>query len=509
MIRDAVPATCLHHLRKLFGSLALGLLYFAVAPGAFAQTWTLAWSDEFNGAANSPINSANWQYDTGILNINDEAEYYCAPGSSTSPCDPNNPNAYIDGQGHLVIQAIRINSSGAPYSGSWTSARLNSGNNLQSFSYGRLESSMALPTAPGLWPAFWALGNNFSSVGWPECGEIDFMENVPASGGLGPTAISSTIHGGSPSAGNYGLGLTYNFSTSDPNGPDVTTFHTYGAIWSTNMVQFYVDDPTNIFFVRTTSDVAAGLPWDFNHPFFLILNLAVGGTGSWPGPPDNTTPSPALMQVDYVRWYQPAAIAGPAMTASPISVTAGQIGTSTVNLTSTTGTGRVYLSCSTTAPQASCSISTSDPLDQYTVDFSQMGTGTATVRVTTTGSTSAGLPARRIGLPTWTWSGPALPLTGLAVTFLLALTLQDLTQLVLTRRVRPRRLGLSTFAPASLGIVLLLAGLPGCGGGSSGGAGGGGGGTAPGSYSVTVSAFTVSNSSGTADSTVSIPLTVN
>ena len=131
-------------------SLSRGLLMFAgcwllLAGLAGAQTWNPAWSDEFSGAANSPIDSSKWQFETGILNVNNEAEYYCAPGSSTSPCSAGSPNAYIDGNGHLVIQAIEINSSIAPYSGSWTSARLNTANNLASFKYGRIESSMQLP----------------------------------------------------------------------------------------------------------------------------------------------------------------------------------------------------------------------------------------------------------------------------------------------------------------------------------------------------------------------------
>src|ERR1035438_5082261 len=107
---------------------ARGLVCLLFPAACAAQSWTLAWSDEFDGAAGSPINSSNWQYDTGILNVNNEVEYDCAPGSSTPPCVPGSPNAYIDGNGHLVIQAIKINSGVAPYSGSWTSARLNTGN---------------------------------------------------------------------------------------------------------------------------------------------------------------------------------------------------------------------------------------------------------------------------------------------------------------------------------------------------------------------------------------------
>ena len=178
------------------------------------------------------------------------------------------------------------------------------------------ESSIALPIGPGIWPAYWALGNNISSVGWPVSGEIDFMENVPASGKSWARTLSNPLFTAAipPAiaiAAATAWDKAYTFPSNDVNGTDVTTFHTYGAIWSANMVQFYVDDPTNIFLVRTASDVPAGMSWDFNHPFFALLNLAIGGTGSWPGPPDNTTPSPAVMTVDYVRWYQPAAITGP------------------------------------------------------------------------------------------------------------------------------------------------------------------------------------------------------
>jgi beta-glucanase (GH16 family) len=468
-------------------TLALCLVAFAFNTAALAQTWTLAWSDEFNGPANSPINPANWEYDTGILNVNDEVEYYCAPNSNTAPCDSSNPNAYIDGNGHLVIQALRINSSVAPYSGSWTSARLNTGNNLQSFNYGRLESSMLLPIGAGLWPAYWALGTNITTVGWPASGEMDFMENVPASSGLGPTEIKSTLHGGTSSSNCYcggnGLGQSYTF----PNNGTVTSFHTYGAIWSANMVQFYVDDPTNIFFVRTASDVPSGFTWDFNHPFFLLLNLAVGGTGSWPGPPDSSTPSPAVMEVDYVRWYTPSAIAGPSMSAPGISVTAGQSGSSTLSLTSTAGTGRVFLSCSVNTPSATCSIATSDPLDQYTVDFSQSSTATATVSIQTSASaTTTGLVLLGLGNQRGRWTFGWFALSAALI--------------CLATRKRRRF--------ALLGTVLIFTLLSSCGGGSNS-SGNGNNGNGSGAYTITVSAYTVSNSSGTADSTAQIPLTVN
>ena len=485
---------------------ALCLLWLAFPNVSAAQTWTQAWSDEFNGPANSAINSANWTYDTGSLMVNNEVEYYCAPGSSTPPCVAGTPNAYIDGSGHLVIQAIKINSSVTPYSGSWTSARLKT-LSLQNFQYGRLESSMTLPVGPGIWPAYWALGNNINTVNWPTSGEIDFMENVPP---LGAGTIQSTIHGGNSASSCYcgenGLGKPYPF----PGGASVTGFHTYGGIWSANMIQFYVDDPTNIFFVVTASDIPSTQQWDFNHPFFLLLNLAVGGTGSWPGPPDGSTPNPAVMTVDYVRWYQPSTLAGPTMTASPISLTSGT-GSSTVNLSSTTGTGRVYLSCTTTAPNASCSIKSADALNPYTVDFSNASSGTATVTVSSTTAAAGGPKARN----SWPLSPGRSMTSGTLVSgvppsghrnWLLMNNLLLLSGFVLAGFVLlpgwnhslPRRLGGS-------GLMLaLLVMHPGCGNENNSSSGGGGGQ----GYTVTVNAFTVS-SGGNPDSTLTIPVKVN
>jgi beta-glucanase (GH16 family) len=444
-------------------------------------------------SAEQTINSANWTYDTGILNVNNEVEYYCAPNNNTAPCDSRNPNAYLDGSGHLIIQALRINSGVAPYSGSWTSARLNS-SNLQSFQYGRIESSMSLPLGPGLWPAFWALGTNITAVGWPASGEIDYMENVPLTAGLGPSVISSTLHGGyRPSncyCGGNGLGKRYTFPSTDPNGPDVTTFHTYGAIWSPNMVQFYVDDPANVFFVRTAADVPSGFTWDYNHPFFQLLNLAVGGTGSWPGPPDNTTPSPAVMTVDYIRVYTASEVPPPTMSAPSISVTAGSTGTSAVSLNSTSLTGRVYLSCSTNAPKATCTINTTDSLDEYTVDFSSASSASATVSISTRANTSNRVAVGML-------AGSICPIAGflpIALAFVAPI---------------PRRKYCFALAGALLAVTLWL----GCGGSSSAQTSGGGGntlnGTPPGNYTIMVNAYTVSNMSGTADAVLNIPLIVN
>lgn len=379
--RDALrTALCLTSLLALLG-----------VP-VFAQNWgEPVWSDEFNGPQGASIDPAKWNYKIGIMHVNNEVEYYCAPATTTGGCDPSKPNAYLDGNGHLVIRALRLNSSTAPFSGSWTSARLST-SGLESFQYGRVESRMALPVGPGIWPAFWALGSNIGTVGWPKCGEADYMENVPASGRLGPNIISSTLHADSP-AGAYGLGGKYTF----PNG-DVTGMRVYGAIWSPGMVQFYVDEPAKVFFVGTASDMTDGQAWAFDHPFFLILNLAIGGVDSWPGPSDATTPSPALMTVDYVRIYKAAAVPSP--TFDKPTLIALKAGAAIGNLTpltvkDTRGSGRVYLTCATDAPAAACQVTTNDPLNIHTADFANDSAVTATVRVTTTANSkdSAGTPA--------------------------------------------------------------------------------------------------------------------
>jgi len=472
--------------------LAMLVLFSTGAGLSSAQTWNLvaSHSDEFNGPLNSPIDSSKWHFDHGNLNVNNELEWYCgsvADAQNVTPCDPAKANVFIDGSGHLVFQAFRINTSLT--NGSWTSSRMQT-NGTMTFQYGRLEASMRLPVGAGLWPAFWALGSNFASVPWPACGEMDFMENVPASGGLGPTKIRSTIHGPGYSGGN-GLGQNFSFTSGD-----VTSFHTYGAIWSPNMVQFYVDDPSNVFFIRTANDIPGGSSqWVFNHPFINITNLAVGG--GFPGNPDSTTPSPATMLVDYIRYYQAAPVSAPTMGNPPsINVQAGATtgNSSTLTMGDTMGSGRVYLSCSTTAPKAACSITTGNTLNPNIIDFTSSATASATVTVATTAA--ATLLRFRSRLPPW--------LLTLMAAFLLLL----FWALGLHTRSRVWR------QVCAMAAVLLLVGaaVVGCGGNSATTVSSGNNGTPPGSYVVTVYAFTETNTSdGTnanADASVAIPLSV-
>jgi beta-glucanase (GH16 family) len=162
--------------------------------------------------------------------------------------------------------------------------------------YGRIEARMKLPVGAGLWPAFWMLGTNIGSVGWPTCGEQDIMEWVPQ---YTPTTTSSHIHGPGYSGAN-GIGANFTF----PNGGrvDDAGYHTYGLIWSVNKLQFYRDDYTKPFLTLTPANIPSGTQWVYNQPFFILLNLAVGG--NFPGNPTSSTPNPAIVLVDYVRVYQ-------------------------------------------------------------------------------------------------------------------------------------------------------------------------------------------------------------
>jgi beta-glucanase (GH16 family) len=347
-------------------------------------TWSTNWCDEFSGAANSPISSANWTYDTGGGGWrNNELEIYCAPRSNTSPCSSISPNTYIDGSGHLAIQVRLVGST-------YTSARLKS-QGLQSFHSGRIEASIQMPSHAGLWPAFWMLGSQ-AGVSWPTVGESDMMENWPTTSnipGPGATGNQSTIH--TKVTRGSGLGGAFPF----PAGERVdTAFHVYGEIWSANMIQFYVDDPTHPFFVVTASDLPSADTWPFSSSadaFFLITNIAVGGTLG--APTDSLTASQAPMLLDYVRQYLPSSVPAPLMTASGnITVAPGATtgNTAGLQIMGTNGIGRVAFSCSTTAPKASCVVTSSDPVNKHTVEFSNSSSANATVTVTTTANTRRG-----------------------------------------------------------------------------------------------------------------------
>jgi beta-glucanase (GH16 family) len=256
---------------------------------------SLAWSDEFSNAtaANTGPNANIWTYDAGNSGFgNSELENYCAWGSNTSPCSTASPNAYVAPGGGLHIVALQ------PSAGVYTSARMKT-QGLFSFQYGRIEAKLQLPESQGMWPAFWLLGNNIATINWPACGELDIMEHIdgsnppPYAGGtpFGYDWTQSSIHG---TGLNGGVPFTV-------NGFSAAAWHTYGMIWKKGQIQFYVDDPSNIYETFSTTTPGTGT-WPFDQgPQFILLNLAVGG--GWPGNPDGTTVFPGQYQVGYVRIY--------------------------------------------------------------------------------------------------------------------------------------------------------------------------------------------------------------
>jgi len=262
-------------------------------------TYTPIWCQEFTGSAGPPSTTA-WNFDLGNNSGwgNGEVEVYCGP-----PGYPNNPSqcpttfststspAYIDGNGHLVIQPRNVG-------GTWLSGRMNT-EGIQNFQYGILEASIQLPntTNEGLWPAFWTLGSDITTVPWPTSGEADIMENwsPQVDGGAGTTGNNSTVH--TAETGGDGVGGRYTFPSGQATD---TAFHTYGIVWTPNEMQFFVDNASTPFFTVTPSSLPSGDTWPFNADLFTILNVAIGGTlgGSTSG---LTNPGP--MTVDYVRYY--------------------------------------------------------------------------------------------------------------------------------------------------------------------------------------------------------------
>jgi beta-glucanase (GH16 family) len=262
-------------------------------------TYAPQWCQEFNGAAGPPSTTA-WNYDLGNNGGwgNNEVEVYCGPpGYSGNPSEcpttfsTSTAPVYVDGSGHLVIQPRDV-------SGTWISARMTT-EGIQNFEYGILEASIELPntTNQGLWPAFWTLGSDINSVPWPTCGEADIMENwsPQVDGGAGTTGNNSTIH--TAKTGGAGIGERYTFPSGEATD---TAFHTYGIVWKSNEMQFFVDNASSPFFTVTPSSLPSGDTWPFNADLFALLNVAIGGTlgGSTSG-----LSNPQPMKVDYVRWY--------------------------------------------------------------------------------------------------------------------------------------------------------------------------------------------------------------
>ncbi|MEJ5285395.1 MAG: carbohydrate-binding protein [Brevinematia bacterium] len=228
--------------------------------------YTLIWSDEFDGTA---LNTSKWVYDIGAGGWgNNELQYYTSRTQNVTVSS-----------GTLKIISLKENYSGAAY----TSGRIKTKGKF-SFQYGKIVARIRLSSGnrQGIWPAFWMLGNNIDSVGWPKCGEIDIMENVN-----GQNTVYATCHWDANGHASYGL------STSTT----VTSWHDYEVEWDSQYIRARVDGVQYYVIDITPADLS-----EFRAPFFILLNQAVGG--NWPGSPTSSTVFPSTMEVDYVRVYQ-------------------------------------------------------------------------------------------------------------------------------------------------------------------------------------------------------------
>ncbi|MFD2785740.1 glycoside hydrolase family 16 protein [Hymenobacter rubripertinctus] len=239
-------------------------------PRDYSQYTEPIWADEFNGGA---LDQATWTYELGGGGWgNNELQAY------TNSTD----NVYLTG-GNLVIQARRQQSGNNAY----TSGRLIT-KGKRSFQYGRIDVRAKVPKGKGVWPAIWMMGSDIDQNNWPKCGEIDIMELR----GSRPTELISTMHFGNSYADRRSKGTTKTVAT-----PLSDDFHTYSVVRSKDLLRFFLDG--NLYYTFTGSEAS---PFPFNNPFFMLLNVAVGG--DFDGDPDASTVLPQQMQVDYVRFYQ-------------------------------------------------------------------------------------------------------------------------------------------------------------------------------------------------------------
>jgi beta-glucanase (GH16 family) len=262
--------------------LGFGVAGQSAAPERQDAGWTLVWSDEFNQPDGSRPDPSKWKFEIGGNGWgNHELEYYTK----------RSENVFIH-DGKLVIQARREDYTGADGVGrEYTSGRIAT-RGLFSQAYGRFEARIKIPRGQGMWPAFWMMGEDSPTKHWPECGEIDIMENI----GREPSSVHGSMHGPGYS-GDRDFTSVYKLPGGQRFSDD---FHIYAIEWAPNVVRFYTDGV--LYATFTPSYLPAGLKWVFDHPFYILLNVAVGG--DWPGAPDASTEFPQSMLVDYVRVYR-------------------------------------------------------------------------------------------------------------------------------------------------------------------------------------------------------------
>ncbi|MBW4082280.1 RICIN domain-containing protein [Paenibacillus sp. S150] len=254
---------------SLFVMFTLLIALIPVGSANAAPAWNLVWSDEFDGTS---LNTANWTAEIGTGSSgwgNNELQYYTN----------RTQNLQVTG-GNLVITAQKESYNGSSY----TSARIKT-QGKKSFTYGKIEARIKLPSGQGLWPAFWMLGTNIDTVGWPKCGETDIMERVNNN-----AFVNGTVHWDANGQADYG---------QVSGSLDFSQYHVYSIEWDASYIKWFVDGVQfNQFYIENST----GNTEEFHKPSFLLLNLAVGG--NWPGAPNSATAFPAQMLVDYVRVYQ-------------------------------------------------------------------------------------------------------------------------------------------------------------------------------------------------------------
>lgn len=259
------------------------------ASPASTAAWTQVWSDEFDGPAGARIDTTKWRFDltdgcaAGICGWgNNEKEYY-----TDAP-----ENVALNGQGQLMIVARSAPAGLTCYYGPcrYTSAKITTRGKMDA-APGRVVARIKLPAGQGLWPAFWMLGSSFPAIPWPLCGELDIMENH----GSKPTSMSSAMHG----PGYFG-NTPFVHSDSLTSGSFAGDFHTFAVEWDSTHVRFFVDDTAHYGITREAVERFG--KYVFDQPFFVILNLAVGG--NFDGDPKSDAILPATMLVDYVRVYK-------------------------------------------------------------------------------------------------------------------------------------------------------------------------------------------------------------
>ena len=239
------------------------------------QEVVLLWSDEFEGPAGQLPDPAKWAFDIGT-----------DWGNAQLECTTDRPeNVALDGEGHLAIVAREEQHEGCAY----TAGRIKTQGRFAR-AYGRFEARIKLPVGRGLWPAFWLLGADFETVGWPACGEIDIMEYR----GQEPNIVHGSLHGPGYSGGSA---ITGRFTL--PGAGFDEGFHVFAVEWDANTIAWFVNG--QVYQRRGRNDLPSGARWVFDHPFFIILNVAVGG--NFVGSPDQSTQFPQTMLVDWVRVY--------------------------------------------------------------------------------------------------------------------------------------------------------------------------------------------------------------